>query len=212
MNLSIQVFKFFTYFERLAAGLTILKANIDKRLKRYADLIKKIESDDYLFAYDSPIQLTIEEQKQICDRLEGDIYNTYKTKNISLYILLRLNSFIADGTPDDDAHKKITIEHVLPQNPKFDSEWLKWFSTEEKEKYLHCLGNLVLLSRQKNSSASSYDFELKKEKYFNIPVTTFALTIEVLKEKEWTPAIVEARQRYLLGELKKIWQLHHTFI
>ncbi len=207
-----QVFKFFTYFERLAAGLTILKANIDKRIKRYADLIKKIESDDYLFAYDSPIQLTIEEQQQICDRLDGDIYNTYKTQNISLYILLRLNSAISDGTPTYDTYKKITIEHVLPQNPKSDSHWLKGFSTEEKEKYLHCLGNLVLLSRHKNNAASNYDFQSKKEKYFDSPVTTFALTIQVLKEHEWTPAIVEARQKYLLGELKKIWQLNNTFI
>ena len=69
------------------------------------------------------------------------------------------------------------------------------------------MSNLVLLSRQKNSSASNYDFQLKKEKYFNKPVSTFALTVQVLKEQEWTPEIVKAKQRYLLEELKRVWQI-----
>ena len=103
--------------------------------------------------------------------------------------------------------KKITIEHILPQNPKPGSDWLDWFSPEDKEKCLHRLGNLALLSRQKNAKAGNYDFQSKKEKYFNNPVSTFALTVQVLKEKEWTPAIVEAKQRYLLEELKRVWQL-----
>ena len=205
-----QLLKFFTYLERLAAGLMILKANITKRIKRYAELIKTIENDGDLYAFNSPLQLSIEEQQEICDRLNGDIYNTYKARNARLYILLRLNSAISDGEPNYDSYQKITIEHILPQNPKPDSQWLNWFSSEEKEKYLHRLSNLVLLSRQKNSSASNYDFQRKKEKYFNNPVSTFALTVQVLKEQEWTPKIVEARQRYLLEELKRVWQLNSS--
>ena len=207
-----QLLRFFTYLERLAAGLMILKANITKRIKRYADIIKTIESGGDLYALNSPLQLSMEEQQEISDRLDGDIYNNYKARNVRMYILLRLDDAISDGTPNYDSYKKITIEHVLPQNPKQDSQWLAWFSTKEKEKYLHRLSNLVLLSCSKNSSASNYDFQLKKEKYFNSPVSTFALTFQVLKEKRWTPEIVEARQRYLLEELKRIWQLDSTLI
>ena len=205
-----QLLKFFTHLERLAAGLMILKANITKRIKRYADLIKTIENDGDLYALNSPLQLSREEQQKICDRLNGDIYNTYKARNARLYILLRLNSAISDGNSNYDSYGKITIEHILPQNPKPDSQWLNLFSPEEKEKYLHRLSNLVLLSRQKNSSASNYDFQRKKEKYFNNPVSTFALTVQVLKEQAWTPEIVEARQRYLLEELKRVWQLNSS--
>ena len=202
-----QLLKFLTHLERLAAGLMILKVNITKRVKRYADIIKTIESNSNLYAVDSPLQLSIEEQQEICDRLNGDIYNTYKARNARLYILLRLDSVISDGNPNYDSYKKITIEHILPQNPKFNSQWLNWFSPEEKETYLHRLSNLVLLSRQKNAQASNYDFQSKKKKYFNNPVSTFALTVQVLKEQEWTPEIVEAKQRYLLEELKRVWQL-----
>ena len=203
-----QLFEFFTCLERLAAGLMILKLNITKRIKRYANIIKAIESNSNLYADDSPVQLTTEEQQEICDRLNGDIYNNYKARNARLYILLRLNDAISDGTPNYDSYGKITIEHVLPQNPKENSRWLSWFSSKEKEIYLHRLSNLVLLSRSKNSAASNYDFQTKKEKYFNSPVSTFALTVQVLKEQEWTPQIAEVRQRYLLAELKQIWLLN----
>ena len=198
---------FFTYLERLTAGLMILKVNFVKRVRRYADLIKTIESDGDLYALNSPLQLSTEEQQEICDRLNGDIYNTYKARNARLYILLRLDSAISDGNPNYDSYKKITIEHILPQNPKSNSQWSNCFSPEEKERYLHRLSNLVLLSCQKNAQAGNYDFQLKKEKYFNKPVSAFALTVQVLKEQEWTPEIVEAKQRYLLEELKRVWQI-----
>ena len=199
--------KFFTHLERLAAGLMILKANIDQRVRRYADVIKAIENNSNLYAYYSPLQLELEEQKEICDRLDRDIYNTYKARNIRLYVLLRLDDFVSDGNSSYD-NQKITIEHVLPQNPDFGSQWLDWFSSEEiRAKYVHRLCNLVLLSRHKNSYASNYDFVVKKEKYFNKPVATFALTVQVLKEQEWTIAVVEARQKYLVETLKQIWQL-----
>ena len=143
-----QLLKFFTYLERLAAGLMILKANITKRIKRYADIIKAIESDGDLYALNSPLQLSIEEQQEICDRLDGDIYNTYKARNARLYILLRLDSAISDGNPNYDSYKKITIEHILPQNPKSNSQWLNCFSSRRK-------GKIFTLFEQSSSTFSS---------------------------------------------------------
>ncbi|MEM8677269.1 MAG: HNH endonuclease family protein [Cyanobacteria bacterium P01_G01_bin.67] len=102
----------------------------------------------------------------------------------------------------------LTIEHILTQNLKPSSHWLDWFSQEEAVGYRHQLSNLVLLSRQKNSYASNYNFQLKKDKYFNTPICIFALTVQVLKEPEWTPKILEVRQKYLLRELKQVWQLN----
>ncbi|GAB4532038.1 MAG: DUF262 domain-containing protein [Pleurocapsa sp.] len=207
-----QLLKFFTYLEKLAAGLMILKVNIVNRIKRYGDIITAIKNNSNLYNVDSPLQLSTEEQQTISDRLDGDIYNNYKARNARLYILLRLDDAISDIKPNYDSYGKITIEHILPQNPQKDSQWLSWFSTEEQEKYLHRLSNLVLLSRSKNSAASNYDFQLKKEKYFNTPVATFGLTVQVLKEPEWTPEIVKIRQKYLLEELKRIWQLKSSLV
>jgi uncharacterized protein with ParB-like and HNH nuclease domain len=196
---------FFTDLERLAAGLMILRANVNERIKRYAAILEAIEKDEDLCSLDSPLQLTNLEQQEIINVLNGNFYQMYK---INLYVLLRLDTVLSDGIPNYDSYNAITIEHVLPQSPKPDSQWINWFSTEqEREKYVHRLGNLVLLSRRKNSSAQNFEFNYKKEKYFNTPTAVFSLTIQVIKETEWTPTIIEKRQKYLLEQIKKLWRL-----
>ncbi|MCA9156206.1 MAG: HNH endonuclease [Planctomycetales bacterium] len=58
-------------------------------------------------------------------------------------------------------HAIITVEHVLPQNPKSGSQWERWFPNPAvREQWVHRLGNLALLSRRKNSSASNYEQDL----------------------------------------------------
>ncbi len=75
----------------------IKRAKITDRIRRYAAIIKLIqENNNLLYTYDSPIQLHREEQKEIINLLDGDIYNKYKTRSIRVYILLRLDSVISD--------------------------------------------------------------------------------------------------------------------
>ena len=101
----------------------------------------------------------------------------------------------------------ISIEHVLPQSPK--GEWVEWFpDAEQRAQWTHKIANLVLLSRRKNSQASNYEFDKKKSEYFQKNgTTTFALTTQVVSESEWTPKVLECRQRELVGALKKEWRL-----
>ena len=62
----------------------------------------------------------------------------------------------------------ISVEHVLSQNPAADSHWLTDFPNEaDREKWVHKLANLVLLTRRKNSQAGNLDFAEKKSKYFS---------------------------------------------
>jgi hypothetical protein len=55
----------------------------------------------------------------------------------------------------------------------------------------------------------SDDFEEKKSKYFCTEggISSFRLTSQVLRHKEWTPEIIEQRQMELIGHLKKLWRL-----
>jgi uncharacterized protein with ParB-like and HNH nuclease domain len=59
-----------------------------------------------------------------------------------------------------DLAKDSTIEHILPQNPSENSHWLKVWKTEDIDKYLHDIGNLVLT--RDNSSYLNFEFERKK--------------------------------------------------
>ncbi len=200
-----KILEFFTSLERLAAGLMIMKANINRRIKRYSEILNAIENEGDLYKVDSPLQLSNLEKQDIINILNGNIYQMGKT---TLYILLRLDTFLSDGIPNYDEYPKITIEHILPQNPSSNSQWNQWFSTaQQREKYVHCLGNLVLLSRKKNSAAQNYEFTVKKDRYINNPIAIFALTIQAIQEKTWTPEVIEKRQRYLLSQLQNLWSL-----
>lgn len=198
--------RFFTYLERLIAGLTLQNFSPKKLVERYRQLIIWIEEGDDIYLPQSPLQLTLKEQQDILAILNGDLY---LRPEICLYVLMRLDATLSEGEAN---YKRsiITIEHVLPQNPIPNSVWTHWFPDEAQRKlYVHRLGNLVLLSKKKNSQAQNYDFVIKKQKYFSTDkgVSPFAITSQVLKENEWTPALLEQRQTELLKILKRIWYL-----
>jgi hypothetical protein len=192
MNNPSGLAKFLADLERLAAGQMILRRNINERINRYARVLTAMEQEKDLYASDSPLQLTDSEMQDITKTLNGALYLETKFR---LYVLLRLDSELSKGQATYN-YPTITVEHVLPQTPDSDSIWVQWFPIEDvREKYTHCLGNLVLLPRRKNSEAQNYDFDVKKQKYFSSAkgVCPFALTSQVLSEKEWTPAVVDVR-------------------
>ena len=128
---------------------------------------------------------------------------------IARYVLLRLDERLSNNPGVSYTHRIITVEHVLPQNPSAESQWVVDFTDAERLHWTHRLGNLLLLNRNKNSQAQNVDFVTKKEKYFSpaAGVTGFALTTLVLSESAWTPDIVEQRQKDLVGVLAEEWSL-----
>lgn len=123
-------------------------------------------------------------------------------------MLLRLDEAVAGGGASYE-HKIITVEHVLPQSPKPDSQWDADFTPDEQDYWLHRLANLVLLDRRKNSAAANLDFDVKKRRYFATDgqVSPFALTTTVIQQDRWTPAVLQQRQKDLLAELGAVWNL-----
>lgn len=194
---------FFDSLERLAASMFVRRVYTTPRVQRFAELLKELTAG---LGLDAPsLQLTEEESNETLLRLDGDVYHETKTRR---YILLRLDEAIADqdvvATYDPP---RITVEHVLPQNPKAGSQWLNDFTPRERAQWTHRLANLVLLSRTKNAQAQNFDFAMKKEKYLNRGVVTFPLTTKVLAQTKWTPEILEKRQSELLGRLTAEWRL-----
>ena len=201
-----RLIRFTKDLERLAYGLFIKRANINDRIGRYADLLRAIERDDDLFLGDSPLQLSAAEQIELLRGLDGQIY--LQPAVVRRTLLERLDSLLADSGARY-TRSTITVEHVLPQNPRAGSEWLMWFpDDEERLGWTHRLANLVLLSQRKNASASNWEFGRKKSEYFQRGgVAPFALTTQVVNESEWTPMVLERRQRELIDALKREWRL-----
>lgn len=196
--------RFFCSLERLAASMLVRRVYATPRASRYIQLLKDLTAGHGL---DSPaFGLTDEEIKETGDRLQGEIY---KVAPVRKYVLLRLDELLSSASGVSYDHPRVSVEHVLPQNPKAGSDWMKWFTPAQREFWTHRLGNLVLLNRTKNASAGNYDFDRKKTQYFTAKygVASFAITTQVLQQTKWTADILEERQKELVGMLTKEWKL-----
>lgn len=64
----------------------------------------------------------------------------------------------------EDVQKKDTIEHIYPQTPTEDwKTGFEQFDTEKRNSLLNSPGNLLLLSRSKNSEQQNFSFDYKKK-------------------------------------------------
>lgn len=195
---------FFRRLERLAASMFIRRVYRTPRLLTYINLLRELDAGT---GVDAPsFDLRHIDALETLRVLNGDIYGANK---VNRYVLLRLDETLAGQPGATYEHKTITIEHVLPQQVARDSTWARDFSPGQREHWTNRLANLVLLNRYKNSVAQNYDFHTKKEKYFTGPggSAVFALTTQVLQEDEWTPAVLEKRQKFLLNTLANEWKL-----
>ena len=197
--------RFVQDLERLAYKMFIMRANINQRARRYRPILHAIRRKEDLFTPSSPLQLSPDEQADLLSALDGPVYTRPRMPKT---LLLRLDSLLADVGAKYN-HPTITIEHVLPQNPGRNSQWFIDFPDEEERmEWTHRLANLVLLSHSKNWQALSYDFNRKKKEYFQRRgVATFALTTQVISETEWTPEVLQRRQKELINAFKKEWRL-----
>lgn len=208
-NDSVYILWFIRKLERLASYLLVTAKNVNQRMERYKWILVEMESrpDNNLTAPLENIELTDWEKQQFIDALNGEIYSmTAKRRN---YIIQRLDSFLSDGGATYNT-KLFTIEHVLPQHPSGDSEWMKlWPDTQTQRFWLNKIANLVPLTRQRNSAAQNYDFNTKKIKYFQSKngTSSYTLTTQVINIAAWTPEVVEARQKDLEEIFISKWNL-----
>lgn len=195
---------FLRKLERLAASFLLRRVYTTPRVARYLELLKQLDAGDGLDA--AAFELSEKEKQEAREQIDGELYLAKPVRN---YVMLRLDSLIAEDPGASYSHKIITVEHVLPQHPAAGSQWLKDFTAEERRHWTHRLGNLLLLSRYKNGEARNYDFDVKKNKYFmgKKGATVYALTTQVLTYDAWTPAIVEQRHAELVKFLSDEWRL-----
>jgi len=193
---------FFTGLEKLAAYMCLTRTGINARIRRYGEVLNTIERGEVL-GDDSPLWLTPEEKDEMINIASGEVYKMQN--NPRKYLLLRLDSLIADAGAIYD-HDVVSIEHVLPQTLNRKHWDATVWSDENHSEWLHKLGNLILLSSNRNRAARNYDFKTKKEKYFvSNGVTTFALSTSIVSHDIWTPETVRERQEKLLAVLRERW-------
>ena len=198
---------FLKRLETLAAYMHVCGYDVNSRIERYARVLSALEKPHSLAQPVTAVELSSHEKANFLKQLQGDVYLlTARRRN---YLILRLDSFLADGAATYDP-SVLTIEHVLPQTVTKGSEWAAlWPNFADQLLWLHRLANLVPLNQRRNSQAQNHDFERKKKAYFGGKqgVSSYVLTTQVLNTQSWTPAVVEQRQGDLIDVLSTSWNL-----
>ncbi|PPT84635.1 hypothetical protein XarzCFBP7410_04900 [Xanthomonas arboricola pv. zantedeschiae] len=106
----------------------------------------------------------------------------------------------------------ITVEHIYPQSAK-DAYWKSIYGSytaKQKKALMNSLGNLLPLSKPKNSSLSNRPFPEKKNGKEGVSVCykygSYS-EIEVSQLADWTPQEILNRGMKMLAFMEKRWQL-----
>jgi hypothetical protein len=123
---------------------------------------------------------------------EGCRVKNFYSVGYARYLLLRAE-ILASELTEPRIFRAKSVEHVLPQNPTADSKWRKEFTQDDIDAVIHLAGNLVLLSKSKNSSAQNKEFPNKKTSYLEPRVTDFPRSVQVISVDSWTRSLIEHR-------------------
>lgn len=198
------LYKTLRRIERLSYVHFLLRTHVNARIRRFAEVIGELSNETPLLTK-SALDLLPEERSEAIAVLDGPIYPITRIRKL---LLLRLDELESDGAATYD-HALVSVEHVLPQRPAANSEWLKHFpNSDVRRSWVHRLANLVLLSRKKNAQAGTMEFNEKKLRYFARDETSaFAITTQVLHQPMWSPDVLEQRQARLVGRLTEALML-----
>lgn len=116
--------------------------------------------------------------KELTSILDGPIYGRRAAK----YVMLKLDLLYHGNTTKFEIPETVSIEHILPQTPPIGSQWRLDFTDEERAECTHKLGNLVLISRRKNSAQNNRDYVDKKERYFKSNIELFSNSIRIYQD------------------------------
>jgi len=209
-----RILEFLKLLDNKFSGDWIARETPTTRIEAMNAVIKAIESVSSLEgqSQEEKIQALFDsdvfnfESSDFLTQLE---HNTIYGRRFARYILRKVD-YLLQGPMHQDkrvSFNQMSVEHILPQTPKEDSQWLKDFTLEEVEEWKHKLGNLVLISRRKNSSQGRLDFTEKKTKYFKDSIESFPNSIRVMQKSKWTIKELTGNHSELISKLKAHYKL-----
>lgn len=191
------------YYQNWIAGKTV--ANIKQTS---FNIIKSIKKDDNI---DEIVKLMQENLKkyETTNMFENELnINNHYERNWAKPLLILVEYFWTDSQNEQQSFiplsSKLHLEHILPQTT--NEFWNNIFTIEQREIWTNSLANLVLLSLRKNIQAQNYDFNSKKEAYFNNDnvATSFHTTRDIKEICEWNEKELKLRKDKLVNKINEI--------
>lgn len=166
------------------------------RIERMNSITRAIEAaNDENEFLDSQSPFLIDEEG-FSRAVESAVYGRRFTR----YLLLKLDYLYMDHL-HPMSFQRLSVEHILPQNPNSKSQWCMDFTESERHEWTHRLGNLVLITTIKNTSLGNLDFAEKKKRYFAQRINTCPNSLRVLNNNKWTLEELKNNHITVLNEL-----------
>ena len=198
--------EFYLFLRKLEAKFSadvLVGESPTRRAENIHAILKTIESADSpadLFA----TQVFDFDMKGLLGVLDGDIY----TKKYAKYVMLKLDWIFHNDDGQFVVPSTVSIEHILPQHPAAGSTWDQDFTPAEREEWTNKLGNLMLLSRRKNTSLGNSDYNDKRNKYFAKNIDSFQSSVRIYqKYTQWKRGDLLANHKEMLAELEKSYRI-----
>lgn len=187
------------------------------------NLAKKLNSgiiscDDIVVVLNAKVEEALKKYRLVWTKefaKTSDFYNwsgiRYTLFEYELYLLSKQKSdrtklVWGDFKKTEPWKEFISVEHIYPQTPRANY-WIDRFNYldgNKRKKLKNSIGNLVPLSKSKNSSLSNKPFPEKVEKGFRNGCYS---EIEVAAKDEWLPSTIIERNLKLLKFIDKRWKL-----
>lgn len=174
------------------------------------NIINKVKGNKSIDEIKSIMVENLSEYSNYLDYLDRN--NIYSSKwHKPLLLAIEYNQ--QDNYPYIEINKNLHTEHILPQ--EWNDENLNWsdnFDDKTAKLLLNSLGNLTLLSGNKNIRASNRNYADKKEIYIGKGLdgkTSFEITKWVFENcpDDWNADTIQKRKEWLIDEIKKIFEI-----
>ncbi|MEZ4919432.1 MAG: DUF262 domain-containing HNH endonuclease family protein [Saprospiraceae bacterium] len=210
---SKRLYDFLLKLDNKFSGDWIARETPTTRIEGMNNIIKEIEDkaknkEDVDFQIETLLtseMFDFNESEFLMQIKDGTVYG----RRFARYLLRKVDFLLDEPlhTERRNSYSTMSVEHVLPQTPKEDSQWLVDFTQEQRNEWTHRLGNLVLISRRKNTSQGRLDFDEKKKKYFEKSIESFPNSLMVMQKPDWTLGAITAHHDQMINILKKHYNL-----
>ena len=192
---------FFRLLERKCWMLRVSGADVVEHERRFQALANEIGQNN------KPEQMA---EFTVSDRVRNNVKKnlssrTFYDKKYCRSVLRYLCELLGSAPQSLEEHD-ITVEHVLPRNPKNSTGWRRDFTSQaEISEHVHRIGNLAFLSFQDNQAVANKAWHVKQE---YLRKSKFALSQHAALSQHWSPAEIRERGDLLVKQLMEVWGLN----
>ena len=155
--------------------------------------------------------------------MNEDFFEWYHFRRLLKYTLFEYELFLLKGKNKPKLNWEdltdSTIEHILPQNPDVNSNWISKWTDDERKKFIHDISNLVLT--KDNSRYSNFEYDRKSKGINNNgeKVYEFYYSNSDIKQErkiaqdfdDWTPENRNKRRLELTSWIIANWGIERHF-